>query len=139
MGGWYSFQATCLIVLGGHMHAGAGASPLEETTLAAVSGTAMAGGKRQPVPPGPVAPALRWSCLWVLLPLLCPQSSVCSGAPCPAPPQGSCHSQGGIRTGGAPRHSLQLLQFLGATNISVNKEVCLLRVFLAASCPMTRG
>lgn len=79
------------------------------------------------------------SCLWVLIPVLCPRSSVCSGAPCPAPPQGSCRGQGGIGTGVVPRHSLQLLQFLGVTNISVNKEVCLFRVFLAACCPMTTG
>lgn len=78
-------------------------------------------------------------CLWVLMPVLCPQSSVYSGAPCPVPPQGSCHSQGGTGTGAAPRYSLQLLQFLGATNISVNKEVCLFRVFLAASCPDDKG
>lgn len=45
VGGWCSFQATCLTALSGHTHGGAGASPLEEAMLAAVSGTAMAGGK----------------------------------------------------------------------------------------------
>lgn len=79
------------------------------------------------------------SCLWVLIALLCPGSCVCSDAPWPAPPQGSCHRQGAVGTGAVPRHSLQLLQLLAATNISENKEVFIFRVFLAVSCPMTTG
>lgn len=145
MGGWCSFQAACLTALGGHLphcpgwpHACRGwsqslggsnvscwlsqALPWQEEK----DGLYFHGSWQQP-----------WdgSCLWVLIPLLCPGSSVCSGAPCPAPPQGSCHSQGGIGTGIVPRHCLQLLQFLGATNISVNKEVCLFRVIFSSLLP----
>lgn len=92
-------------------------------SVAPALGRVLPVGPHGPMPKGSHASALPWEfCMF-----RCALSSTTTEL--------LSQSQGGIGTGVVSRHSLQLLQFLGATNISVNKEVCLFRVFLTVSCP----
>lgn len=134
VGGWCSFQATYLTALGGHMHAEAGASPLEKAMSAVVSGTAMAGRKRWLVLPrvsgtspgmGPACGSSSPCSALEFCMLRCTLSSTTTGLLS----QSERHRDRGCS------QALSAAPPVPVTNISVDKEVCLFKVIFSSLLP----